>query len=241
MVSIGIDVEDVKFVIDYDYPNSSEDYIHWIGRTACSTKTGTEYPSFTPNNIKQVSYLIYVLWEVNQAINPKLLQLGENRGSGIPGIEEAPGWSSWQILWGQKSEFNTFREREIMTEATPVCLREIWRLMLNGVYSAAIAPMGVLDVILYVLVYRPVLGQIIQQGFTRTVIITLSNMQVTLQICKIICTSRQMQILLLQLLCLWPAIQSQQCILNKILEESICTYLFFIIVLYVMSSEKIVI
>lgn len=24
-----------------------------------------------------------------------------------------------------------------MTEATPVCLREIWGLMLNGVYSAA--------------------------------------------------------------------------------------------------------
>jgi len=34
------DVEDVKFVINYDYPNSSEDYIHRIGRTARSTKTG---------------------------------------------------------------------------------------------------------------------------------------------------------------------------------------------------------
>lgn len=27
----GLDVEDVRFVINYDYPNSSEDYIHRIG------------------------------------------------------------------------------------------------------------------------------------------------------------------------------------------------------------------
>lgn len=27
----GLDVEDVKFVINFDYPNSSEDYIHRIG------------------------------------------------------------------------------------------------------------------------------------------------------------------------------------------------------------------
>lgn len=28
----GLDVEDVKFVINFDYPNSSEDYIHRIGQ-----------------------------------------------------------------------------------------------------------------------------------------------------------------------------------------------------------------
>ena len=27
----GLDVDDVKFVINYDYPNNSEDYIHRIG------------------------------------------------------------------------------------------------------------------------------------------------------------------------------------------------------------------
>uniref|UniRef100_A0A8C3QXP3 RNA helicase n=1 Tax=Cyanoderma ruficeps TaxID=181631 RepID=A0A8C3QXP3_9PASS len=83
VASRGLDVEDVKFVINYDYPNSSEDYIHRIGRTARSTKTGTAYTFFTPNNIKQVNDLISVLREANQAINPKLLQLVEDRGSGI--------------------------------------------------------------------------------------------------------------------------------------------------------------
>ena len=28
----GLDVDDVKFVINYDYPNNSEDYIHRIGK-----------------------------------------------------------------------------------------------------------------------------------------------------------------------------------------------------------------
>lgn len=74
------DVEDVKFVINYDYPNSSEDYIHRIGRTARSQKKGTAYTFFTPNNMKQANDLISVLREANQAINPKLVQMAEDRG-----------------------------------------------------------------------------------------------------------------------------------------------------------------
>uniref|UniRef100_M3YT25 RNA helicase n=1 Tax=Mustela putorius furo TaxID=9669 RepID=M3YT25_MUSPF len=80
VASRGLDVEDMKFVINYDSP-SSEDYIHRIGRTAHSTKTGTAYTFFTPNNIKQVRDLISVLREANQAINPKPLQLVKYRDS----------------------------------------------------------------------------------------------------------------------------------------------------------------
>lgn len=33
------DVSDIKYVINYDYPKSSEDYIHRIGRTGrCNQK-----------------------------------------------------------------------------------------------------------------------------------------------------------------------------------------------------------
>ncbi|CAL8285816.1 unnamed protein product [Boreogadus saida] len=82
VASRGLDVEDVKFVINYDYPNNSEDYIHRIGRTARSQKTGTAYTFFTPNNMRQASDLVAVLREANQAINPKLLQMAEDRGGG---------------------------------------------------------------------------------------------------------------------------------------------------------------
>lgn len=76
-------MEDVKFVINYDYPNSSEDYIHRIGRTARSTNKGTAYTFFTPGNLRQARELIRVLEEARQAINPKLLQLvNTGRGGG---------------------------------------------------------------------------------------------------------------------------------------------------------------
>uniref|UniRef100_A0A8C7GS51 RNA helicase n=1 Tax=Oncorhynchus kisutch TaxID=8019 RepID=A0A8C7GS51_ONCKI len=81
VASRGLDVEDIKFVINYDYPNSSEDYVHRIGRTARSTNKGTAYTFFTPGNLRQARDLVRVLEEARQAINPKLLQL-VNSGHG---------------------------------------------------------------------------------------------------------------------------------------------------------------
>uniref|UniRef100_A0A667XSG6 RNA helicase n=1 Tax=Myripristis murdjan TaxID=586833 RepID=A0A667XSG6_9TELE len=95
VASRGLDVEDVKFVINYDYPNSSEDYIHRIGRTARSTNKGTAYTFFTPGNLRQARELIRVLEEARQAINPKLLQLVDTgRGGGGGGEETASCWIS---------------------------------------------------------------------------------------------------------------------------------------------------
>lgn len=60
------DVEDVKFVINFDYPNNSEDYVHRIGRTGRSNNTGTAYTLFTPANAPKAGDLINVLKEANQ-------------------------------------------------------------------------------------------------------------------------------------------------------------------------------
>ena len=37
------DVDDIKFVINYDYPNNSEDYVHRIGRTGRRDKKVIRY------------------------------------------------------------------------------------------------------------------------------------------------------------------------------------------------------
>ncbi|XP_020508961.2 probable ATP-dependent RNA helicase DDX17 [Labrus bergylta] len=95
VASRGLDVEDVKFVINYDYPNSSEDYVHRIGRTARSTNKGTAYTFFTPGNLRQARDLVRVLAEARQAINPKLLQLVDSgRGGGGGGRMRYRGSSS---------------------------------------------------------------------------------------------------------------------------------------------------
>uniref|UniRef100_A0A671XIC2 RNA helicase n=1 Tax=Sparus aurata TaxID=8175 RepID=A0A671XIC2_SPAAU len=90
VASRGLDVEDVKFVINYDYPSSSEDYVHRIGRTARSTNKGTAYTFFTPGNLRQARDLVRVLAEARQAINPKLLQLVDSgRGGGGGGMKDS--------------------------------------------------------------------------------------------------------------------------------------------------------
>ncbi|CAG5123399.1 unnamed protein product [Candidula unifasciata] len=78
IASRGLDVEDIKFVINYDFPNCSEDYVHRIGRTGRATNTGTAYTFFTKRNAKQASDLVNVLREAKQIINPKLLELEED-------------------------------------------------------------------------------------------------------------------------------------------------------------------
>ncbi|XP_066587502.1 probable ATP-dependent RNA helicase DDX17 [Prorops nasuta] len=73
----GLDVDDVKYVINFDYPSSSEDYVHRIGRTGRKKKTGTAYAFFTNHNMKHAKDLIEVLREAGQNINPRLNEMAE--------------------------------------------------------------------------------------------------------------------------------------------------------------------
>lgn len=76
----GLDVDGIRHVVNYDYPQSSEDYIHRIGRTGRSDTTGTSYAFFTDNNARQAQDLVSVLREAKQEIEPKLLDMANRRG-----------------------------------------------------------------------------------------------------------------------------------------------------------------
>lgn len=75
-------MDDVKYVINFDYPSSSEDYIHRIGRTGRRRQTGTAYAFFTSHNMKHAGDLIEVLREAGQNINPRLSEMAEMAKSG---------------------------------------------------------------------------------------------------------------------------------------------------------------
>lgn len=62
-------------MINYDFPNSSEDYIHRIGRTGRSSQTGTSYAFFTHNNSRLAKDLVNVLKEANQQVSPQLAEM----------------------------------------------------------------------------------------------------------------------------------------------------------------------
>jgi len=75
-------VDDVKFVVNYDYPSNSEDYIHRIGRTGRSSKTGTSYAFFTQENSRQARDLVNVLKEANQVVSAELESMASRGGGG---------------------------------------------------------------------------------------------------------------------------------------------------------------
>jgi ATP-dependent RNA helicase DDX5/DBP2 len=78
----GLDVKDIMFVINYDYPNNSEDYVHRIGRTGRRDQTGTSYTFFTNQNGAKAKDLIKVLEEAKQIVPEDLACLGMMGGGG---------------------------------------------------------------------------------------------------------------------------------------------------------------
>lgn len=68
----GLDVDNIEVVVNYDFPNGSEDYIHRIGRTARAGKSGKSFTFFTELDSVHAADLIKVLEEANQPVNPDL-------------------------------------------------------------------------------------------------------------------------------------------------------------------------
>ncbi|KAI7986194.1 hypothetical protein ACSBR2_042991 [Camellia fascicularis] len=78
----GLDVKDVKYVINYDFPGSLEDYVHRIGRTGRAGAKGTAYTFFTAANARFAKDLIVILEEAGQKVSPELAAMG--RGAPPP-------------------------------------------------------------------------------------------------------------------------------------------------------------
>ncbi|OJJ46707.1 hypothetical protein ASPZODRAFT_117424 [Penicilliopsis zonata CBS 506.65] len=82
VASRGIDVRDITHVLNYDYPNNSEDYVHRIGRTGRAGAKGTAITFFTTDNAKQARDLLTILTEAKQQIDPRLAEMGRYSGGG---------------------------------------------------------------------------------------------------------------------------------------------------------------
>eukprot|EP00467_Chlorarachnion_reptans_P005098 CAMPEP_0114530472 /NCGR_PEP_ID=MMETSP0109-20121206/25465_1 /TAXON_ID=29199 /ORGANISM="Chlorarachnion reptans, Strain CCCM449" /LENGTH=513 /DNA_ID=CAMNT_0001713101 /DNA_START=13 /DNA_END=1554 /DNA_ORIENTATION=+ len=87
VASRGLDVRDLSLVINYDFPQATEDYIHRIGRTGRAGQKGTAITFFTSKDAKKADELIEILIEAKQVV-PKELErfrgYGRRRGGGGP-------------------------------------------------------------------------------------------------------------------------------------------------------------
>ncbi|KAJ5456193.1 hypothetical protein N7530_011467 [Penicillium desertorum] len=101
VASRGIDVRDITHVLNYDYPNNSEDYVHRIGRTARAGAKGTAITFFTTDNSKQARDLITILTEAKQQIDPRLAEMVRYGGGGGGGRWGGRGRGGGRGGWGR--------------------------------------------------------------------------------------------------------------------------------------------
>jgi ATP-dependent RNA helicase DDX5/DBP2 len=80
VASRGLDVKDIKYVINYDFPSQIEDYVHRVGRTGRAGATGSSYTFFTSDKAKHAKDLIRVLQEANQPVPEELEKLAGSSG-----------------------------------------------------------------------------------------------------------------------------------------------------------------
>lgn len=82
----GLDVKNVKLVVNFDMPNDLEGYVHRIGRTGRAGATGTAISFFTDKSVKMANDLCEILSESNQVVPAELQAMcQQGRGGNIYG------------------------------------------------------------------------------------------------------------------------------------------------------------
>ncbi|KAJ8775141.1 hypothetical protein K2173_020145 [Erythroxylum novogranatense] len=76
----GLDIKDIRVVINYDFPTGVEDYVHRIGRTGRAGATGLAYTFFGEQDAKYASDLIKVLEGASQRVPPEIRDLALRGG-----------------------------------------------------------------------------------------------------------------------------------------------------------------
>ena len=62
----GLDVKDIKYVMNYDFSSNIEDHVHRIDGTGRANTLGISITFFTPGDSKQAPSLIKVVEEAEQ-------------------------------------------------------------------------------------------------------------------------------------------------------------------------------
>ncbi|XP_073148348.1 ATP-dependent RNA helicase-like protein DB10 isoform X2 [Henckelia pumila] len=81
----GLDIKDIKVVINYDFPNGIEDYVHRVGRTGRAGATGVAYTFLCNENAKHAADLVKLLDVANQHVSVEIRDMAASRGGGAAG------------------------------------------------------------------------------------------------------------------------------------------------------------
>ncbi|CAM0879821.1 unnamed protein product [Alopecurus aequalis] len=98
----GLDVKDIRVVVNYDFPTGVEDYVHRIGRTGRAGATGIAYTFFCDQDAKYAADLVKILEGANQTVSP---QLRDMVGRGGYGGRPRGRWASSNDSYGSQGSF----------------------------------------------------------------------------------------------------------------------------------------
>lgn len=93
VASRGIDIEDITYVVNFDFPRNIEEYVHRVGRTGRANRTGTSLSFMTRSDWGSAAELIVILKEAGQAV-PEEVQAMADRFKAKKERERAEGGSS---------------------------------------------------------------------------------------------------------------------------------------------------
>ena len=60
IASRGLHIDNIKYIVNYDFPNQIEDYVHRVGRTGRAGSKGVAYSLFTKKNFMLAPDLVKV-------------------------------------------------------------------------------------------------------------------------------------------------------------------------------------
>ncbi|KAK3700954.1 pre-mRNA processing RNA-helicase [Vermiconidia calcicola] len=79
----GLDVKQLKLVVNYDAPNHIEDYVHRSGRTGRAGNTGTAVTFVTPEQDRFAPFLVKALTDSHQDVPEALQKLREEHDENV--------------------------------------------------------------------------------------------------------------------------------------------------------------
>lgn len=81
VASRGLDIKNVKYVINFDFPNQIEDYVHRIGRTGRAGSHGASFTFLTADKYRLAKDLVKILRESEQPVPPQLEKISYSMGN----------------------------------------------------------------------------------------------------------------------------------------------------------------
>ena len=106
------DIKDVMYVINFDFPNNVEDYIHRIGRTGRAGAKGTAYTFFTADKAKHAKELARVITEAGQQVPAELSSMSGGFSGGGGGGRQLWRWKERRVASARRPSAQRHHVRE---------------------------------------------------------------------------------------------------------------------------------